>query len=280
MHTEVKARRLTKAATLKALKRAQIEGFLGSKSDDELAELMEAAWRLALETMEQVERQTGMTVGEGIVRRLHRWGCHKEILDFPVRGRRVRDWLPRSHYIPHPKSGRGRPLGYVNAPLRVEHADALGQDIPLGAKLSIGERMYEECRAEEARCSNDDTRVATLLLEAQLDMLKVSAASLASRGPAKQLARAERIEALADFFEMLRKGRRRQRISGRAFALLEQAFDWTGGRDPALSLAKAFLKDPLPLLERVGKLVAPVDGAENRATSPVGWADSPSAKLH
>jgi hypothetical protein len=118
-----------------------------------------------------------------------------------VRGRRVLDWLPRSHYIPHPKPGRGRPLGYVNKPLRVERA--LGDDIPLEAKLSIGERMYEECRAEEARCSNDDTRVATLLLEAQLDMLKVSAASLASRGPAKHLTREQRIEALADFFWML-----------------------------------------------------------------------------
>jgi hypothetical protein len=56
--------------------------------------------------------------------------------------------------------------------------------------------------------SNDDTRVATLIMEAQLDMLERPFASIASLG-AKPPTNLERIEASVDFFEMRMRGERR-----------------------------------------------------------------------
>jgi hypothetical protein len=72
---------------------------------------------------------------------------------------------------------------------------------PLEAKLSIGTRWYEECKAaeEDNWDSDDDTRVATLLMEAQLDMLEGRLFS-GAKPPAN---RAERIEALMGFYELI-----------------------------------------------------------------------------
>jgi hypothetical protein len=130
-------------------------------------------------------------------------GNEAKVLDLPVRGRRLRDWLPPS-YDEHVWDLRyGGHVEQLHARL-----SRLG-DIPLGAKLSIGKDWYEKCKAEEAWDSNDDTRVATLLMEAQLDMLEGPFASIASLGAKPPTTRAERIEHLADFFEMMMRGQRR-----------------------------------------------------------------------
>jgi hypothetical protein len=191
----------------KAQKRARIGEMLNSQSDDDLAALLQAAVDLMIEGVRRHEQERGMTAGETIVARLS-WGYEDDILDFPLRGRRVREWLPRSYYIPRSGGGgRGLPPGYVCRPLPVER---IWWDIPLDAKLSIGQRIYNGCKAAEEACSNDDTRVATLLAEAQLEMLRDPFAAFASlrSGNEPPPSRAQRIEALVEFFEMMMPGRR------------------------------------------------------------------------
>src|SRR5262245_54523460 len=120
----------------------------------------------------------------------------------------------RSYYIPRSGGGgRGLPPGYVCKPLPVER---IWWDIPLDAKLSIGQRIYNGCKAAEEVCSNDDTRVATLLAEAQLEMLRDPFAAFASlrSGNEPPPSRAQRIEALVEFFEMMMPGRRSGGRSG------------------------------------------------------------------
>jgi hypothetical protein len=214
MHTKANARRRTKEE-----KRAWLEEFLNNRSDDELAEMLEAAFQLAVEAMEQVERRDGMTVGEIVVDRLRHRGHEDDILYLPLRGRHVLNWLPPIYYVWY--------VAFQPACSLPVAVSWLG-DIPLDAKLSIGQSMYEdvpphakprcpkldELAGWEPRLDGDremNERVAKLLLEAQLDMVKVSAASIAARGLNKDLTREQRIKGLMGLFEMLIGPRRRRR---------------------------------------------------------------------
>jgi hypothetical protein len=187
----------------KAQQRARIREVLERQNDDDLAALQEEAQELALAALELDKQETGMSPGERVIDHLRYHANEAKVLDLPVRGRRLRDWLPPS-YDEHVWNLRyGGHVEELHAEL-----SQLG-DIPLGAKLSIGRDWYEKCKAEEAWDSNDDTRVATLLMEAQLDMLERPFASIASLGAKPPTTRAERIEHLVDFFEMIVRGQRR-----------------------------------------------------------------------
>ena len=63
---------------------------------------------------------------------------------------------------------------------------------------------------------------------------------------------------------------RQSRITGRALALLDQAFDLINNRrDPAKALAAAYDRDPLAFLERVSKLVTPPPADQGKNTNNI-----------
>jgi hypothetical protein len=184
----------------KAHKRARIREILDGQSDDEIAALLKEMQDLSLAGLQIFKQRAGMTPGEIIVDRLRYQPHAHEVLRLPLRGRPLRDWLPPS-YDEH--VWRLRRGGHVDQ-LHARLSEVGG---PLGPKVLIGKRWYEECKAEEEWHADDDTRVATLLLEAQLDMLERPFASIASLG-SKSPTRSERIETLVRFFEMMLNGKR------------------------------------------------------------------------
>jgi hypothetical protein len=183
-----------------------LRDFLDSLSDEDLATLCDDDRTAAIlgrrrnvpdEVGWLLLRDSDLTLGEFILTGMR----NADVLKLPVRGRRLRDWLPPS-YDGHVHTLRNSHHVHVKELCRHPRL----RDGSLATKIAVVKRDYEQAQAREAaRVADDDARVATLLLEAQWNMLERPIASLATLASLSKppTTRAERIETLMHGFAII-----------------------------------------------------------------------------